>query len=230
MRILFLNAAYYLYGKDLFLQFLASYNKNVDIFCFQEYTFSEHARTVNYLSEYNPFFAEKNVLVGENFNLATYISKSLGPVTRSSVLQSEDTLGLGLSTTFKLGKETLSIMNIHGLSKPGSKLDTNNRVKQSKGFVDYYKKTKGVKIIGGDFNFFPNIKSYDLIKNKGYTELVIGTGVETTRNHLVWDKYPENPYMYSDYLFVSDSKAVKSFTVPKLVVSDHEPMVLELDL
>jgi endonuclease/exonuclease/phosphatase family metal-dependent hydrolase len=90
-------------------------------------------------------------------------------------------------------------------------------------------KTDGEKIIGGDFNLNKNTESVKMFEKNGYRNLIEEFGIEVTRNHLIWDLYPENIQFWADYLFVSPEVKVKSFEVPKNEVSDHLPQVLVIE-
>ena len=52
----------------------------------------------------------------------------------------------------------------------------------------------------------------------------------TTRNEIAWQRYPENKQLYADYAFVQQSSGVGyDFAVESIDVSDHLPLVLQLE-
>jgi endonuclease/exonuclease/phosphatase family metal-dependent hydrolase len=63
----------------------------------------------------------------------------------------------------------------------------------------------------------------------GYRDLISEFSIDTTRNHLAWDRHPTKMY-YSDYIFVNEMVQLERFEVPKNEVSDHLPMLLEIEV
>ncbi len=139
---------------------------------------------------------------------------------------------------FKKGKETNAVqvanisflegdcwvLNFHGASRPGDKLDTPKRIKQSKSLVRVFKKLKGPKILCGDFNLMPSTKSIKMIEDAGMKNLIKIYKIKNTRNSISW-KRNNNRQSYADFTFVSKEVSVKDFKVPYTLVSDHLPMV-----
>lgn len=83
-------------------------------------------------------------------------------------------------------------------------------------------------IIGGDFNMFPENESIRMFEKNGYQDLIKNFGIKTTRNRIAWEKYPETPQYYSDYIFLKGDLQIKTFSVPENEVSDHLAMILEI--
>lgn len=130
---------------------------------------------------------------------------------------------------FEHDKKPYTLANMHGTAHPGSKLDTPERLEQSKRIVDFLAKGKGEKILGGDFNLLPETESIKMIEKAGMRNLILEHGIKTTRSELNYARYPENERQYfSDYAFVSPGAEITNFEVPQLNISDHLPLILEL--
>lgn len=122
---------------------------------------------------------------------------------------------------FKKGKSGYMIANVHGLWNGKEKIDTPERLKQSEIIKNFLNKTKGGKILCGDFNLLPDTQSLKILE-EGMTNLIKSYKIKTTRS----SSY-HKPDKFADYTLVSPNVSVKSFAVPKTEVSDHLPMELE---
>lgn len=67
-----------------------------------------------------------------------------------------------------------------------------------------------------------------MFEKNGYKDLIKDYKIPTTRNKVAWKMYPDNPQLYSDYVFVSSGIEVKSFSVIENEISDHLPLILEI--
>ena len=131
--------------------------------------------------------------------------------------------------SFQYNNTPYTIGNFQGTAYPGSKLDTPERLKQSKKIADFFKKQKGEKILGGDFNLLPQTKSISIIEEMGMRNLITEFGIQSTRSDLSYALYPEAERQYfADYIFVSNGINVQNFEVPRLNISDHLPLILKL--
>lgn len=74
----------------------------------------------------------------------------------------------------------------------------------------------------------PNTQSIEMFTQRGYRDLIQEFSIDTTRNHLAWNRHPTKMY-YSDYVFLNEGVTLKSFIVPKNEISDHLPMLLEFE-
>jgi endonuclease/exonuclease/phosphatase family metal-dependent hydrolase len=86
----------------------------------------------------------------------------------------------------------------------------------------------GLKIIGGDLNLMPDTESVRMFAANGYRDLIAEFKIPTTRNRLVWDKFPDSKQYYSDYVFVSPEVKVREFSVPNNEISDHLPLIVDI--
>lgn len=121
------------------------------------------------------------------------------------------------------------VVNFHGISQPGNKLDTTARLKQSKGLAKILKALKGPKILCGDFNLMPNTESIRIIERVGMKNLITKYKIKNTRNSISWKHYKNKQY-FADFTFASPEIKAQSFKVPYVLASDHLPMVLNFNI
>lgn len=227
MKIIFLN----IWGgevKEALSEFLLSHAGDTDIFCFQEAYTQTRQMTDQLLRGYIPVVAEKRMPDGDVFAQATYIKEGLSHSSHQVLLPSDPDKGLVVYTEIISNGQAVHLCNVHGVSKPG-KLDTPPRIIQSQVIIDFMDTRRGVKIVGGDFNVLPDTESVKMFSRAGYHDLIQEYGIKTTRNRLAWEKYPENRLDFSDYAFTSTDARIKLFDVPAMEISDHLPMILEIE-
>lgn len=126
----------------------------------------------------------------------------------------------------EVGGRSLTIINFHGLSRPGNKLDSPERIAQSKKILDFLKSVTGAKIVCGDFNLMPNTESIRILEG-GMSNLVKTFDIQDVRGDLNARLHPENPQRFASYMFISPEIIINSFEVPNVSVSDHLPLVLQ---
>jgi len=173
------------------------------------------------------------------FGLATFARHTLPISSRRAarVIDHQDTLDAvpGLHdivrwlqlTELRIPSGTLLVANYHGIARPGTKLDSDERLDQSRAIRRVLDAHDGPVALVGDFNLLPETESVRLLGHN-LCNLVIERGIPTTRSRL-------NPYFgtpqeqpHADYAFVSPELQVAAFTVPDVQVSDHLPMILDL--
>ncbi len=120
------------------------------------------------------------------------------------------------------GTKPVAIFNFHGLST-WPKVDTKERLQQSRRAKDFIDKFQCKKILCGDFNIAPDTKSIRIL-GACMNNLVIQSGIESTRSSLVKHKQG-----ISDYIIVSEGIKVDSFKVVESCASDHLPLILEFE-
>lgn len=226
MKIIFLNA---LAGevKAPLTQFISHHAPTTDVFCFQEaYDFLLQICRER-LPNFHKISAYKK-LENDEFPQATFIKKNLQVIDQSIIFPDDPVTGLGIYARLREGNESLNLCNFHGISVPGDKLDNPGRLAQSRGLIDFFKNLPEPKIIGGDFNLLPDTESISSFEDNGYINLIKKFNIPTTRNKLAWKNYP-NKQLFADYIFVSPSVEVKSFSVPNITISDHLPLILETE-
>jgi len=175
------------------------------------------------------------------FGLATFARRSLPISARRAawIVDHQDHLDAvpGLHkivrwlqvTELTIPSGALLVGNYHGIARPGSKLDSDERLEQSRGIRRVLDAHDGPVALVGDFNLLPETESVRLLEHS-LRNLVIELGIPTTRSRL-------NPYFgtpqeqpYADYAFVSPELHVTDFAVPDVEISDHLPLVLDLTL
>lgn len=227
MRILFLNAWS---GKvrEPIAAFLEERVADTDIVCLQE---ANDAPFFDGLfADYDKVQTEKCILPFHHFVQATYVKKTIG--IRSSTVLFDDRTDLGAAivaeVSFKTG--SLLVCNFHGVAFPvDKKLDNPERLWQSSGLIEHFQHATEPILIGGDFNVLPETESIRTFERNGYHDLIKDFGITTTRNRVSWEKYPDNPQYYSDYVFVKGDIRASAFSVPQNEISDHLPMMVEIE-
>lgn len=214
-------------GK-IFWDYIKSEKEKTDIFCFMEAGDKFRAESRKLLSNYTQISAEKYIVDEEGMFQVTYIKNNLELLESEPVLGVDPNIGLGLFTKIKYNDKILNLINVHGVARPWEKLDNLKRLEQSRGVVDYMKDLEGMKIIGGDFNLDKNTESVKMFEKNGYRNLIEDFQIETTRNRISWEKF-NRVQLWADFCFVSPDVNVKGFEVPKNEVSDHLPLVLEIE-
>jgi exonuclease III len=227
MKIIFLNAWNGRVYSDM-AAYIKAHVPTTDIFCFQEAYDDMKSLCSSILSDYVLHSDYKFVTEDDDFPQATYVRKDIPIASSGSILKEQANCGLGLYVEVKLQDRSIFICNFHGMSRPVNKLDDPSRLLQSKTLIKLFKDKKYV-VIGGDFNIFPETKSIKSFEKHGYRDLIKEFGVETTRNQLAWDMYPDNKQYYSDYVFISPSVNLAKFTVPDNKISDHLPMEVDIN-
>lgn len=185
--------------------------------------FDENAKHTNFnLTVGKAIFIRKSFQVNSENDLLLYGN-------RLEKCLKEDFSNLAVTmqcVNFTANNKPYIICNIHGISFPGSKLDTKLRLEHSRKIIDYLKDKKGTKILIGDFNLLPETKSIGFLE-KEMRNLIKEYKIQLTRSKLTPYYGKENFQPFADYTFVSDWVEVESFEVPKVEISDHLPMILE---
>jgi len=119
-----------------------------------------------------------------------------------------------------------TVANYHGIFTGGSKKDTPERIQQSESIAAYLGKSKGRKLLCGDFNLLPDTESFGILKN-GMRDLVTEHGVEKTRTPLYRHYHDASEPNFADYILVTPDVVVSGFGVLPDIVSDHSPLFVE---
>jgi len=252
MKIIFLN----IWGGQIFdplVKFIKEQMPQTDFFCFQEMLDSAASTRVpwgghtNIRSELNDSIPELKTLYRDFYapSLCEWEkgkSYNIGPILfakKEITIEKQGTIQIHnapitsrdlqyLCFTHNGKRYTLS--NLHGISQPYSKLDSPERLLQSRKIIDFLKNQKGENIIGGDFNLLPETESIRALESTGMKNLIEEYKIHSTRNKFSLAKYPEAQRQYfSDYVFVSPGVRVLHFAIPEVEVSDHLPMILEFN-
>lgn len=121
--------------------------------------------------------------------------------------------------TFHINGKTLHVLNHHGHHISQHKNGDAETMKQCRQIVEYITKLEGDIILTGDFNLAPQSASIEQI-NKVLKNICIEYKVQTTRNELT------HKNEVCDYIFTSDTVAIKNFRVAPEIVSDHSALIL----
>jgi len=230
MKIIFLNA---FEGKVKGVkQFIQDQSTDTDIFCLQESLDKSISKIfcLDQLLDYQYFFDTKQVNPTDEFANTTFIKPNYLVSDIYVIGKGDSTVGMGIYNKIEIGNNNfLNICNVHGNARPGDKLDNPDRLRQSQIIIDYFKNLTGPKIIGGDFNLDINTKSVSMFEDHGFRNLIKEFNIPTTRNEIAWAQF-ENKQLYADFLFVSPDVKVVNFSVPNLAISDHLPMILEIEI
>ena len=236
MKIIFLNC-WYAKTEKVFFDFVKENSLNTDIFCFQEVDPKLFNKLSNLLSGHCGYFGTDNKfeILGHVYGQTVFIKKVISVLSSGKVdlyRQVVDDVGFMQYLELKVDSKTIYLANIHAKARPGHKLDTPARLRQSKSIINFLKNKPGLKIVGGDFNLLPETKSIRLIEAAGYKNLIKDFAIKATRNKLSWEslKKGEEKQHYADYVFTSPGIKVSSFEVPDMEISDHLPMILNFEI
>lgn len=215
-------------------KFIKEKSRNTDIFCFLETDSVLQSKLSKILSKFTPYFYSG---VKTDYLGGVYEGKSIFVKNNIKVLDFQkyklfrthkrDAGGM-LFAKLDINGKNLFIGSVHGKARPGTKLDTPIRIKQSEKIIDYFKNIDGPKIIGGDFNLMPDTESICMFEKSGYRNLIKEFNIKNTRNEISWKNF-DNVQHFADYVFVSPEIKVKKFEVPYNEVSDHLPQILDFE-
>lgn len=259
MKIVSLNTASGSQGQIL-LDYILSLAEQTEIFCLQEIFSAapgtpevDHGSRMHFLKElqeilpnYFCFYSEKSRGFGMQGPLAWPVTLGTALFIRNNVKvldcnsysffnvtdvpetnPVEGSVILQVATV-QGSAGPLRIMNFHGMSRPGSKVDSEKRIVQSKMIVEHIVSETTPVVVCGDFNLLPETQSVAMLE-KHVKNLIKDFSITSTRNEVSWAKFSTKQY-FADYVFVSPNISVKSFEVPYNEVSDHLPMLLDINL
>lgn len=230
MKIIFYNLNDGRNDKEGVLKYILDNKDSTDVFCLQEMGHRISNEVTEVLSDFTLFYKSKTVTEDDIFYQATFINKKCNLLDTQEVLVEHPKIGMGTYTKISIKDKVFNLINFHGLSRPGDKLDTSERLAQTNGIIDFCSNLEGPTIIGGDFNYNNDIESVKLFEKSGYIDLIKKHNITNTRNENVWKKYPDSKLYYSDFIFTTPDVNVLSLEVPYNEYSDHLPMILTIDL
>lgn len=229
MRIIFLNTWHSKIKENLY-KFILKQSPKTDIFCLQEFDKEFFEEMGKRLEDFNGLYWTKKYINDWDFYQSMYINNSL----------KFDNVSRNFQAAAIRGKTDFLVCNIHGVSLPGHKNDSEERLIQSKAIIDFAKGMNLPSVIGGDFNLNLGTKSIKMFEEAGFRNLIGEYGIKATRNRFAWDQavrqHKEEGYeffgkqYFADYVFVSPGINVKNFEVPDIEISDHLPLVLDFEI
>lgn len=233
MRILSLNT-WHGECKPALRAFLLSQLETVDVFCLQEASGDAIEEIITALfagPEFQIAIATKDGYVSDGYCVYIIAKKPITLLSGLPLLDDGDPdTGLALAAKLQVDSEHLVIVSVHGMPYPGDKLDSEGRLRQTRQLLEWLGDQPIPAIVCGDFNLDPATKSVQRFAAAGYRDLVKEYQIATTRNRLAWEKWPNNMQLYADYTFVSPGVTVTDFRVPAMEVSDHLPMIIDVNL
>jgi endonuclease/exonuclease/phosphatase (EEP) superfamily protein YafD len=233
MRIIFLNSWFGKVGKPYF-DFIKKESLKTDIFCLLEVTPELYLKLKPILSGFNVLYEKghnaspDNVLCGQTI----FVSKKMQIVMGKKVSiykQSDRDAGSMQFMEINTNGKKLFLGSVHGKTRPGTKLDTPIRIKQSQKIINLFSEIEDPIIIGGDFNLELKTKSVEMFEEAGYRNLIKDFSIKNTRNELSWKQF-NSVQNFADYIFTSPEVKVKKFEVPYIEISDHLPLILEFEI
>lgn len=229
MKIVSLNTWH---GKllDDLRRFIKEQAKDTDVFCFQEMTPEDAQRICMDILGPEFFLTFSFKLIDEHqFAVCTFVRRQIKVMSHVSLYDGDGDAGAALVVELAGANGSIFVCSVHGLPEPGSKLDTPERLHQSRDIIEYFASVPGPKIVMGDFNLMPQTGSVQMFKNAGYKNLIEDFAIKTTRNHYAWDRFPDSEQLFADYTFVSPEVNVTGFRVLDDNVADHLAMQLRVD-
>lgn len=254
MRIISLNIWGGRAGKDKLLEFFKIHADTTDIFCLQEvwsapyehlnghfagglkidhdqimvYGLQEISEVLqNHVQFFRPHFLDnygllmfvsKNLLVEEEGEVFVY--KQKGHVPGGDVGNHARNIQY---VTIKTSNGSITIINFHGLWNGKGKTDSEDRIQQSKNILEFTNKLKGEYVLCGDFNLLPDTESIKMFEVGGLKNLIKEYEISSTRT-----SFYTKPEKHADYMFVTKGIKVKEFKVLPDEVSDHAPLLIEV--
>lgn len=238
------------------MDYISEQSATTDIFCFQEVfsalpgapETSSGARMFLFeelqelLKDFSGFFDLRSqgcdfqglVDAPVSHGLAVFVRSRLETRSINSKLIGEvgelpDRLVKAQVLTVASANKLLSVINFHGVAQPGNKLDTPERLEQSKKLLEIARSLPNRPVIlCGDLNLMPETESIKILE-QDLNNLIKEFNITNTRNEVSWKRF-SNIQKFSDFVFVSPGLKIKSFEVPYNEVSDHLPMLLDFDL
>ena len=227
MKIVFLNV----WGdnaRDELIPYLEEQALDTDVFCFQEASEKFKQRSAKALAGYYEISDYKYINELDFFPQSIFIKNGIKLVSSGALAADDMNVGLVVYAELEVNNTHLFICNVHGMARPGEKLDTPDRLRFSTNLIDFFKDKNTPIVIGGDFNLEPTTKSITTFEANNYRDLIKDFGIETTRNHFAWDRYPDSKLYHSDYVFLNNKIHLKDFIVENNEISDHLPMIVEI--
>jgi len=127
----------------------------------------------------------------------------------------------------EIDDKKLLMVNVHGLWQPVGKNDTKERLEQSKIILKFVEKHNIPAVVIGDFNLQPKTQSIEMLSQR-FKNLIAENGIKTTRSRFYFDMEKYKDYI-ADYAFVDSNLKLEEFVVLKDEVSDHLPLLLEIN-
>jgi endonuclease/exonuclease/phosphatase family metal-dependent hydrolase len=247
MKIITLNVWEGRISEKLF-DFIEKNKNEVDVFCFQEvYLKAEGKREGDIerlkdirldlftemqtiLSDFEGYFCP---VIEDHSGIATFIKKGIevkssGDFSIYDHVADEAKEGnharRALWNKLIIQEKEIIITNLHGLWTGKGKSDSPARILQSKIIKDFVNSNESSHIVVGDFNLLPDTQSIAII-SEGMNDLVSINNIKNTRT-----SFYTKEDKYADYIFTSPELKINDFKVLPDEVSDHAPLLVEIEI
>lgn len=131
-----------------------------------------------------------------------------------------------LITDHIVNNKKLRLINYHGIWTR-DKQGNDKTMNANKIIRDIAHRSEGEVIICGDFNLFPDTESMKIFRDK-FRSLVDIYDIRTTRPSA--NELNTAQRNVVDYVWISEGIIVTDFSVPKVKISDHLPLILNFNL
>jgi endonuclease/exonuclease/phosphatase family metal-dependent hydrolase len=228
VKIIFYNLNDLKIDSEGLANFIEQHQPTTDIFCFQETNGQAKQMLAQLFPQYLEATTFKWLTEVDYCRLVILLKPEFRLLKIDNFMEDHNVYGAALYAKILTPEnEILHVINVHGISRPGNKLDDENRLAQSEAILSYMQNVKGPLIVGGDFNLDPTTNSITMFEDAGYVNLIKKYNINSTRNEVIWRKFPDNKQYFSDYVFVSKDVTVENFSVPYNEFSDHLPLLLD---
>lgn len=232
--------------KEELLRFFKKY-ESIDVFLLQEVYHNATEKTAwgpkskeifreigEVLQDHKGYFAPAEA--GE-WGLAAFVKKTIqikeyGDVfvyRYKDAMVNKDGALLGKNLQYLIVRENdkeHAILNFHGLWNGKGKLDSEDRLNQSKKIVDFVRTLSHDLVLCGDFNLRPDTQSLKMIENElNLKNLISMHGITSTRT-----SHYQKSEKFADYIFVSKGVQVNDFKILPDEASDHAALYLDFDI
>jgi endonuclease/exonuclease/phosphatase family metal-dependent hydrolase len=255
MKIISLNTWGGRAGKEDLLSFFAEHQNETDVFCLQEIWSAPYDNVEGYkaggkeidhskimvhglqeisalLSEFVPYFRPHH---GDHYGLLMLVRRNMTVKVEGEVFVHKykdydpgDDIGTHARNiqfiTAEFNDLPLTVINFHGLWNGQGKNDTEDRLNQSEKIKEFIETLQGNVVLCGDFNLLPTTQSIQILEDMGLRNLIKENSITSTRT-----SHYTKPEKFADYAFVSPTLRVKSFAVLPHEVSDHSPLLIEIE-
>ena len=225
----------------------------VDVFCFQEILSGGFGITARQerkdsfekmqelLSEHNGLFfeygdggyySEKSSTLDFKYGVACFVKESIphtnlgGTPLYTTEQKWKDYPGrLAAGALQGVLVQGCAIGNVHGLWQEGTnKRDSEARDEQLATIRHFFANRPEKTVLCGDFNVIPGTRFLHSL-GESYQNLIEVHNITSTRSSLY-----EKELRLADYMFVDKRLTVTDFRVEDVTVSDHLPLVVELEM
>jgi endonuclease/exonuclease/phosphatase family metal-dependent hydrolase len=219
------------YGKkiDGIYKWINLLKKSPDIICLQEFPIAELKNLkkikvfeelgyafVTGLKKNGESFGELTLFEAEKIKLVKSIEVDLGSDHAEKFYKRYPTRRSALITKFKIGKQEVSVINVH-LSAASLNSGRRNQIKTLVNMTDESK-----TLIVGDFNYT------SIFRGESLLVMMENEGFKLAGENIITNKYKGKISQRLDYIFYK-GLLLDDLKVFKLTYSDHYPILAELN-